>query len=87
MDSQNKTLQKQSQSGVPSDARVGDRDYRYSEEFRAECEARYVLAKPLAKRREYLLGVEKERGADGRSYLERVIRSEWEKRKPPSKGG
>ena len=62
------------------------RDYRASEEWRAICEARYVLAKPLAERRKYLVGVGEKRGAAARQYLERVILEEW-KKKAPAKGG
>jgi hypothetical protein len=78
-------VQEQAQGLDPSEAGA-DRDYRASEQFRAECEARYVLAKPLAERREYLRDVEKHRGIAGRKYLERVIMSEWQK-KAPAKGG
>lgn len=86
MDQKGQDVQEPAQGLDPAEAESA-RDYRSSEQFRAECEARYVLAKPLAKRREYLDGVGKERGADGRKYLERVIRVEWEKRKAPTKGG
>ena len=85
MDQAQPNVQEQAQGLDPSEAE-STRSYRASEQFRAECEARYVLAKPLAKRREYLDGVGKERGADARKYLERVILSEW-KKKAPGKGG
>ncbi len=85
MDKAQPNVQEQTQGLDPSEARTG-RDYRASEQFRAECEARYVLAKPLAERREYLRGVEEHRGITGRKYLERVILSEWQK-KAPAKGG
>lgn len=86
MDQAQPNVQEQAQGLDPSETE-SDRDYRASEQFRAECEARYVLAKPLAERREYLRGVEKHRGIAGREYLERVIRIEWEKKKAPAKGG
>jgi len=84
MDQTRKDVQEQAQ-GSDASATGQSRDYRASEAFRAECEARYVLAKPLAERREYLRGVEKHRGAAGREYLERVILAEW-KKKAPKKG-
>lgn len=70
-----------------ADARQSDRDHRASEEFRAECEARFVLGLPFRKRREYLDGVEQKRGKRGREYLERVVLKEFKKRKAPAKGG
>jgi hypothetical protein len=85
MDKEVTNVQEQAQGLDPSEAGT-DRDYRASEQFRAECEARYVLSQPLAKRREYLRGVEEHRGVAGREYLERVILSEW-KKKAPAKGG
>ncbi len=85
MDQAQPNVQEQTQGLDPSKART-DRDYRASEQFRAECEARYVLSKPLAERREYLRGVEEHRGIAGRKYLERVILSEWQK-KAPTAGG
>lgn len=85
MDQTQPNVQEQAQSVDPSEAE-SNRDYRASEQFRAECEARYVLSKPLAQRREYLRGVEEHRGVAGREYLERVILSEW-KKKAPAKGG
>jgi hypothetical protein len=85
MDQTGKDVQEPTQGLDPSEAGA-DRDYRASEQFRAECEARYVLSKPLAKRREYLRGVEEHRGVAGREYLERVILAEW-KKKAPAKGG
>lgn len=43
----------------------------YSEEWRLDCEARYVLNMPTkAERRHYLHKVEKKRGPAGRKYLE-----------------
>lgn len=93
-DAQNKEVAAPSE-GVPesahrddaADSRRADRDYRASEEFRAECEARFVLGLPFRKRREYLDGVEQKRGKRGREYLERVVLKEFEKRKTPAKGG
>lgn len=83
----NTNVQEQAQSNDEATARESDRDYRKSEEYRAACEARYVLAKPIAERRKYLDDVGKIRGAAGRAYLERVILEEWHKRKAASKGG
>jgi len=85
MDQTGKDVQEQAQGLDPSKAGSA-RDYRASEQFRAECEARYVLSKPLAERREYLRGVEEHRGVAGRKYLERVIVEQWQK-KAPAKGG
>ncbi len=80
-------MPEQSPSGNATVSEQSDRDYRKSEEFRAACEARYVLAKPLAERRKYLEDVGTVRGTAAKQYLERVIRAEWEKRKAPAKGG
>ncbi len=85
MDQAQPNVQEQAQSLDPSEAESA-RSYRASEQFRAECEARHVLSKPLAERREYLRGVEEHRGIAGRKYLERVILSEWQK-KAPTAGG
>ncbi len=49
-------------------------------DWRAECEARYVLNMPgKKKRREYLERIGKKRGATARAELERVIKLVWEK--------
>ena len=69
-----------------ADARQSDRDYRASEEWRAICEARWVIAKPLADRRQYLVGVGEKRGAAARKYLEGVILQEWKKKATPKSG-
>lgn len=67
--------------------RVGSgRDYRSSEGWRRECEARFVLSKPLNERRQYLAGVEAKRGKEGRAYLEEAIMVEWKKKKPRERG-
>lgn len=79
------SLPQQAPNNDPSGVRA-DGDYRASEEFRAACEARYVLAKPFHERRKYLDGVGEKRGAAARAYLERVIHEEW-KKKAPAKGG
>ena len=39
-----------------------DRGFTWSEQYRNECEARYVLAMPLDKRRQWLAELEKKRG-------------------------
>ena len=85
MDQASQGLQEPPQDHDPA-ATGTSRDYRWSEAFRAACEARYVLAKPLAERRQYLVGVGEKRGAAARQYLERVILEEW-KKKAPAKGG
>ena len=85
MDQTSQNLQERPQGDNEATVRA-DREYRSSEEWRAICEARYVLAKPFSQRRVYLDGVGKERGAAAREYLERVIREEW-KKKAPAKGG
>lgn len=61
-------------------------DYRSSERWRRECEARFVLSKPLHERRQYLAGVEAKRGKEGRAYLEEAIMAEWKKKKPRERG-
>lgn len=77
-------MQEQSQS--PDEATLRGGSDSSSEEFRASCEARYVLAKPLAQRRQYLEDVGRIRGPAGRATLEDAIRKEWAK-KSPRKGG
>lgn len=86
MDQKGQDVQEPAQGLDPAEAESA-RDYRSSEQFRAACEARYVLAKPFAERRVYLEDVGRIRGAAARAYLERVIHEEWEKRKAPTKGG
>lgn len=86
MDQASQDLQKRPQGDDEATLRA-DREYRASEEWRAICEAQYVLSKPVAWRRQYLEDVGRIRGAAGRAYIERVIRQEWEKRKAPAKGG
>ena len=85
MDQESQGLQEPSQDHDPTTTGT-TRDYRASEEWRAICEARYVLAKPLADRRKYLVGVGDKRGPAARKYLEGVILQEW-KKKAPTKGG
>lgn len=86
MDKTVKALQKQSQGDQSSTPRLENRNDTSSERFRAECEARHVLSKPLSDRRVYLDGVGKQRGKAAREYLERVILEQW-KKKAPAKGG
>lgn len=86
MGAANKNVQKPAQSSDSPDSREMGGEDRSSEAFRAACEARYVLSKPLAWRRQYLEDVGKIRGAAARTYLENVIREEW-KKKAPAKGG
>lgn len=57
-----------------------NRGWSYSEEYRAECEAREVLSWKLADRRKYLIKVEEHRGLIGRQKLEEAILKEWNKR-------
>ena len=85
MDQTSQGLQKSTQDHDPSATRA-DRDYRWSEAFRAACEARYVLSKPLPERKQYLAGVGAARGAVARQYLERVILQEWKKKATPKSG-
>lgn len=85
MDQASQGLQEPPQDNDPAATRAS-RDYRASEEWRAICEARYVLSKPLAERRQYLVGVGEKRGAAARKCLEGVILQEW-KKKAPAKGG
>lgn len=81
MDQTSQDLQERAQDHDPSGVRTS-RDYRASEEWRAICEARWVIAKPLAERRQYLVGVGEKRGAAARKYLEGVILQEWKKKAP-----
>ena len=61
------------------DGRVVD---AISEEFRAECEARFVLGLPTkAQRREYLAGVAEHRGRPARVRLESLVLKVYEARK------
>lgn len=57
-----------------------NRGWSYSEEYRAECEAREVLSWKLADRRKFLVEVEKHRGTEGRRKLEEEILKLWNKR-------
>lgn len=53
-----------------------------TEEWRKECEARYVVnLAGLRLRRDYLELVEKRRGQAARSELEAAVNVEWVKRK------
>ena len=53
----------------------------YSEEWRMECEARYVLSIPKEKRKLYLMDVETKRGKEPRQQLEKEIMRLWTKTK------
>ena len=53
----------------------------YSEEWRMECEARYVLSIPKDKRKLYLADVETKRGKEPRELLEKEILRLWKKNK------
>lgn len=81
MDQTSQDLQERAQDHDPSGVRAS-REYRASEEWRAICEARWVISKPLAERRQYLVGVGEKRGAAARKYLEGVILQEWKKKAP-----
>ena len=59
--------------------------YDDRERYRAECEARFVLAMAKTDRKAYLEGIEKSRGKSGREYLEKYIMAEWAKKKPPKR--
>ena len=48
--------------------------------WRAECEAREVLSKPLEQRKAYLEKVEEKRGKVGCEELKAAITAIWEKR-------
>jgi len=54
-----------------------NRGWSYSEEWRAECEAREVLSWKLADRRKFLVKVEEHRGLEGRQKLEEEILRLW----------
>lgn len=45
-----------------------------AEEWRQECEARAILALPLAVRRDWLFDLERYRGADGVAQIKEVMR-------------
>ncbi len=53
----------------------------YSEEWRMECEARYVLSIPKEKRKLYLADVESKRGTESREQLEKEILILWKSKK------
>lgn len=53
----------------------------YSEEWRMECEARYVLSIPKEKRKLYLADVEGKRGKQARLELESEIMKQWTDKK------
>ena len=51
----------------------------WSEEWRAECEARAVLAMPsIQRRREYLAGILKFRGQEAHDELAGLVRKIWQ---------
>ena len=52
-----------------------------SEAYRAACEVRYVLALPLAERRDYLELVAQKRGDNAADTLKGEIQREWLRRK------
>ena len=56
------------------------KDY-YSEEWRKECEARFVISMPLVNRRKYLADVEEKRGEESRVDLEQEILRLWQTKK------
>ena len=56
-----------------------DRGFTWSEQYRNECEARYVLAMPLEKRRAWLAELEKKRGDI--SVLKNEILRQFKERK------
>ena len=66
------------------DGRVVD---SYSEEWRAECEARHVLNLPTkAERQAYLAGVADFRGANARARLENLILAIYRARRARENG-
>lgn len=57
-----------------------------SEAWRAECEARHVLAMPAVEaRREYLTGIQKRRGQAAYQALADLVREVWRVGKTPRK--
>lgn len=54
---------------------------KYSEAWRKECEARWVLDKTLQMRREYLANVEDKRGKQARLELEQEIYRLWKSKR------
>lgn len=52
-----------------------------SEEWRMECEARYVLSIPKEQRKNYLADVEDKRGKEARLTLEVEIMKQWKNKK------
>lgn len=53
----------------------------YSDEWRIECEARYVFSIPKEKRKLYLADVESKRGQESRLQLEKEILRIWKDKK------
>lgn len=51
----------------------------YSEQYRHECECRFILSMPLAKRRIYLNNIEDVRGLKERQRIEATLLSMWKK--------
>lgn len=47
-----------------------------------ECEARWVAAMPLERRREYLDVVQRKRGDSSRADLEKALTARWEAARP-----
>jgi hypothetical protein len=52
----------------------------YSEEYRHECEVRFVSTLCLQKRREYLLGVLEKRGQKAQDRLKEGLEILWKKK-------
>jgi hypothetical protein len=53
----------------------------YSEDYRCQCEARYVAALPdLASRRAYLKAIGEKRGPKSLAVLELALREAWARR-------
>ena len=63
-------------------APCGKLECTWNEAFRAACEARWVLAQPLAARRQYLADVEKRRGKTATDRLKADIERLWREGRP-----
>ena len=57
------------------------KDWSYSEEYRHECELRYIIKLPLQNRRKYLVLVGERRGIEAQRKIEADLIEIWKEKK------
>ena len=55
-------------------------NYKYSEEWRHECEVQHIAKQPLKKRREILIQIGKVRGMESRTKIEQSLIQLWKQK-------